>query len=85
MVAAAQTQTMLNSKESEEEHQQQRTEEKEALELWGAGAEHTLFLSPSQSCSHCLWFGILNQVEWFNFMLWHLKSSGAAQFHDWSS
>ena len=30
-------------------------------------------------------FGILNQVEWFNFMLWHLKSSGSAQFQDWSS
>ena len=27
--------------------------------------------SPSQSCSHVYGFGILNQVEWFNFMLWH--------------
>ena len=27
-------------------------------------------------------FGILNQVEWLNFMIWHPKSSGEVQFHD---
>ena len=68
MVVAAQTQTMCNSKESEEENQQQRIEEKEALELWGAGACH-----PPNLAVIVYGFGILNQVEWFNFMHWHLK------------
>ena len=38
-------------------------------------------LSPSQSCSQGLWFGILNQVEWFSFMIRHPKPSGTAQCH----
>ena len=29
-------------------------------------------------------FGILNQVEWFSFMIWHPQSSGVAQFHEWA-
>ena len=80
MVAAAQTQTMRNSEESAEENQQQRIGEKEAFELWGAGACH-----PPNLAVIVYGFGILNQVERLNFMIGHPKSSGEVQFHDLAS
>ena len=52
MVAAAQTQTILVAKESKDEIQQQRIAEKEALELWGAGACHPPNLAVMVYCLH---------------------------------
>ena len=52
MVAAAHTQTMAFAKESEEERQQQRIGEKDALELWGAGACHPPNLAVIVYCLH---------------------------------
>ena len=52
MDAAAQTKTVFIAKESKDELQQQRIGEKEALELWGAGACHPPNLAVMVYCLH---------------------------------
>ena len=52
MDAAAQTLTIFIAKESKDEIQQQRIAEKEALELWGAGAGHPPNIAVMVYCLH---------------------------------